>query len=152
MKKITLALLTFFLSYSAFAKDFEAWTVKCPAGKPCVITQMIMKKQDNSANVIAGVSYFNYQEQAVLKIRISAQADPTKGIGLKFDEQKPLHLPITNCDKKLCEVNVIADQQLINDLQNGKVMSVAYLLKSNQQQTAFPVILTGFKQAYSSIH
>jgi invasion protein IalB len=151
MKYRVLVLSTLVFAFSSFAKDFEAWTVKCPVGKPCVITQMVMKKQGDSANVIAGVSYFDHSEQPILKIRISAKADPKKGIGLKIDQQKPLHLPITNCDEKLCEVNVVADKQLIKDLQSSQVMSVAYILKSSQQQTAFPVILNGFQQAYRSI-
>ncbi|GDY25504.1 MULTISPECIES: invasion associated locus B family protein [unclassified Agarivorans] len=151
MKNVFIALFSLLITSTTLAEDFEAWTVKCPPGKPCVITQMIMKKQGDAANVIAGVSYFNHAEQPILKIRISANAEPKKGLGLKIDEQKALHLPITTCDNKLCEVNVVADRQLIEDLQNGKLMSIAYILKSNQQQTAFPVILTGFKQAYGSI-
>ena len=151
MKYLILVLCTVLMPFSSNAEDFEAWTVKCPVGKPCVITQMVMKKQGDAADVIAGVSYFDHSKQPILKIRISAKADPKKGIGLKIDEQKPLHLPITNCDKKLCEVNVVADKKLIEDLQSSQIMSVAYIVKSSQQQTAFPVILNGFQQAYRSI-
>ncbi|WP_427983523.1 invasion associated locus B family protein [Agarivorans sp.] len=149
--KIPLLLTPLLLCLSAWAEDYQAWTVTCPTAKPCVISQMVMKQQGDAADVIAGVSYFNHPSQPILKIRITPQADPKKGLGLKFDQQTALHLPITNCDNKVCEVNIVADQQLIDDLQNSKLMSVAYILKSNQQQNAFPVILNGFKQAYLSI-
>jgi len=151
MKKILLSLSSLLFCFSSWAQDYQAWTVKCPNGKPCVISQMVMKQQGDTADVVAGVSFFNHPTQPILKIRITPQADPKMGLGLKFDQQAALHLPITNCDGKVCEVNIVADQQLIDDLQNRKLMSVAYILKNSQQQNAFPVILNGFKQAYQSI-
>ncbi len=151
MRKRLLLLSPLLLCFSSWAQDYQAWTVKCPSAKPCVISQMVMKQQGNAADVIAGVSYFNHPQQPILKIRITPQADPKKGLGLKFDEQTALHLPITHCDTKVCEVNIVADHQLIYDLQNSQLMSVAYIIKNSQKQNAFPVILNGFKQAYQSI-
>ncbi|MBD1389779.1 invasion associated locus B family protein [Neiella sp. HB171785] len=141
---------TAFFAFSTIAteQDIEAWTLACAEDSPCTITQLVMAEKAGKSGVVGGVTYFHSANQPILKVRFTPDALKSKGVGLKVDGHSPLHLPITGCDGKVCEVNVAVDNKLLNELTTGKILAVAYVNQANQQMT-FPVILTGFDKALS---
>ncbi|WP_051326840.1 invasion associated locus B family protein [Aliagarivorans taiwanensis] len=135
--------------FAANKQDFESWTLDCQA-ELCNISQLIMKRDGDMADVIAGISFIQLSEFAVLRLRLAPGIEAKKGVGIKIDQFKALHLPLTGCDERTCELNVKVDAQLLSQMRQGRVMSVAYI--HDQQQQSLPVVLHGFDQAYLQLN
>jgi len=137
-------------SYSQNQKS-NSWLLNCKANNPCFISQKIQFNYKGESKVIGGASVFYASKNLILRLRMSPNANKEQGVGLKIDKNKAVHLPITTCDVKICEVNVAIDNQLLSELRSGKVLSVVYFDDTNKQK-ALPVFLDNFNELFDQLN
>ncbi|MDG1122579.1 MAG: invasion associated locus B family protein [Glaciecola sp.] len=131
---------------------YGAWTVQCQPenGNPtpaCVATQLVSKGND-ARQVVIGVTV-GYEAQHSMPhiiFRVSPGANTHKGAAVKIDQQAHVSIPITNCDKQICEVRSFIPNVLLEQMQQGKMLQFAFFIKN--QQITYPVSLEGFSQTY----
>ena len=127
-----------------------SWLLNCKADKPCFISQKIEFNNNGKSKVVGGASLFYTSKHLVLRLRFSPNAKKSQGVGIKVDKSLALHLPITACDDRICEANIAVDDQLLTELQSGKILSIAYFDKRAKQKT-LPVFLNNFNEIFESL-
>lgn len=131
---------------------YGAWSYECREAR-CFVSQSLLAKNGTKVGVVAGISIAKANRHGlIMTIRFSKLAELKAGIGLKVDDNKPIKTKILKCDAKVCETNVIMDSQLIQEMQQGKVLQVAYFNKKTRNQTTLPFSLAGLKGAIAKLN
>lgn len=151
---LLLMVLTLNLAYakSTDTSTYGAWTVNCQSENSnttpvCVASQLVTKGND-ARQVVIGVTVGFEAQHSMPHIifRVSPGANTNKGAAVKIDQQAHVSIPITNCDKQICEVRSFIPNVLLEQMQQGKMLQFAFFIKN--QQITYPVSLEGFSQTY----
>jgi invasion protein IalB len=154
MKKLFIVLS--FLSLPTWATpsettQFQSWSLICGEHGNCSMSQLVAK--DKSAKqILMGVNV-NYSVSnlfPVLMLRLPAKINKEAGVGIKIDNNKPIQVPVTQCNAKTCQSIIKIDDVLLNEMKNGKVGMIALSLKSKKQLT-LPVSFQGFSEAFTAL-
>ncbi|RKF18739.1 hypothetical protein DBZ36_10095 [Alginatibacterium sediminis] len=139
--------LSLFNSFAFAEQELEpVWKSSCDQQQRCNATLPVVVENQGQKRVVAGLTYLYNPPGDILRIRFSPKATRGAGIGLKVDQNKALQLPISNCDDKVCEVNIAVDTQLLNELRGGQWMLLAY--QENTKQRTLPIQIFGFNAVY----
>lgn len=149
-------LILSFLSLQVFAKspetvEFQAWNLLCGNQGNCSLSQLVTKDK-SATQILMGVN-INYSVSnlfPVLMLRLPAKINKSSGVGIKIDDNKPIHVPITQCNSKACQSIIKIDDMFLEEMKNGKVGKIAFSLKSNKQLT-LPISFQGFSEAFKAL-
>lgn len=135
---------------------FGAWSVQCATAagweRPhCTATQLVATDPAGKKAVL-GVTLDRVDTQPKPRIafRLTAAAYRPAGVAIKIDDFKPMRLPLTNCDDRLCETQAWLDDDVVARMRKGKVLQFAYFLDPKNQAT-YPVSLMGFTEALAAL-
>jgi invasion protein IalB len=130
-----------------------AWNLKCEAkadtlSEICIANQLITTgKSDKQVILGVMVGYLSEHELPHIIFRISAKANIDRGAAVKIDKFDSFSVPISNCDKQVCEVRSFIPEALLSQMRNGKLLRFAFLL--DNKPVTYPVSLEGFNKTYS---
>jgi invasion protein IalB len=149
-----------FMVPSAFGFEKEssamgAWNLKCNekvggSSRECTANQLVTSGKSKK-QVILGVmvGYLPEHEMPHIIFRMSATANLERGAAVKIDKFESFSIPISNCDKKVCEVRSFIPKALLSQMLNGKLLRFAFLL--DNKPVTYPVSLEGFNNIYSAL-
>jgi invasion protein IalB len=120
------------------------WQLSCNNAEKCIITQQVIARRGNQSQVLAGATIAKNATNTILTIRVSAVANQQQGLGLKVDSHEAIRVPLQQCDRKVCESNIVLDSLLLQEMQSGDVLTVAFI-DTNNKQVSLPLYLQGFK-------
>ncbi|MEO9508064.1 MAG: invasion associated locus B family protein, partial [Nonlabens ulvanivorans] len=118
----------------------------------CSMSQLIAK--DKAATQIlmgVNINYSVSEKFPVLMLRLPAKVNKASGVGIKIDNNKPIQVPISQCNEHACQSIIKIDTTMINEMQDGKVGMVAFALKSKKQLT-LPISFDGFSDAFNALN
>ncbi|WOI38556.1 invasion associated locus B family protein [Alteromonas sp. CI.11.F.A3] len=128
----------------------ERWSYQCKDNH-CFINQVLIARNNEKAGVVGAINIaLSAQKQPILTLRFSSTAKKEFGLGIKIDEGKPVRISIQQCDTKVCESNIVVDDTMLAELNNGKRFMVAFM-NAEKEQTTLPFSLDGFSQAYEKL-
>lgn len=137
------------------ALTYGAWNVECKprSGETeniCVASQSVTAEK-NKNQVIIGVLVAYMPEHPLPHIifRISPKANINKGAAVKVDEQAFLNVPISSCDKNICEVRSFIPEELLQQMREGNLLKFAFFV--GDKQLIYPVSLKEFDKAYTAL-
>lgn len=132
-------------------EDFGSWSLLCNEQSTCTLSQVVAKDKDAS-QIIMGVNvdYSYSPDFPVLKIKLPSNTMVDNGVGIKIDDNKAIQVPFSGCDELTCQSIVKIDSTMLDELQNGHSMLVAYQ-KSASFQMTLPVSLDGFADAFPKL-
>lgn len=154
---LSVVALTFFIA-PAFGLEKEsstigAWNLKCEvktenSNKLCIANQLVTIGGEES-QVVLGImlGYLPEHKSPHIIFRMSAKANLKRGAAVKIDEFESFGIPISNCDKKICEVRSFIPDGLLTQMRSGKLLRFAFLL--DNKPVTYPVSLEGFDKVYS---
>lgn len=96
------------------------------------------------------VDYSYSKNFPVLIIKLPKNTLTKNGVGVKIDDFAPLQVPFSGCDEKTCQSIIKIDSELLDQMNNGRTMLVAFQ-KSENQQVTLPISLAGFDEAYKQL-
>lgn len=133
----------------------EGWRLNC---KPqvgsteqfCVVEQKL-KASDDSGRIVLGVMVAYMKEHPLPHIifRFSPNANTDKGAAVKIDDHQSVNVPISSCDKHVCEVRSFIPEGLLLQMRNGNLMQFAFFI--DNQQLTYPISLQDFDNTYKAL-
>ncbi|AEF02080.1 invasion associated locus B family protein [Alteromonas naphthalenivorans] len=137
-------------SMSSKSSVSERWSYQCK-NKHCFISQVLISRNKEKAGIVGAINIaISSQKLPIVTLRFSNTAAKEYGLGIKIDESKPIRVSIQQCDTKVCETNMVADDTMLAELKNGKRFMVAFM-NTEKEQTTLPFSLSGFTQAYEKL-
>ncbi|MBQ4831332.1 invasion associated locus B family protein [Alteromonas sp. MMG017] len=128
----------------------ERWSYQCKDNH-CFINQVLIARNNEKAGVVGAINIaLSAQKQPILTLRFSSTAKKEFGLGIKIDDGKPVRVSIQQCDTKVCESNIVVDDTMLAELNNGKRFMVAFM-NAEKEQNTLPFSLNGFTQAYEKL-
>ena len=146
------SILASFSSWAVTTSDFGSWSLLCNDSSVCTLSQLVAKDK-KATKVLLGVNvdYSYSKDFPVLIIKLPKNTLTKNGVGVKIDDFAPLQVPFSGCDEKTCQSIIKIDSELLDQMNNGSTMLVAYQ-KSESQQVTLPVSLAGFDVAYAQLN
>ncbi len=134
------------------ARAFGAWRLACSQSNAndCFIWQSITADRAPKQAVL-GVSVRIPKSAAVpeMQFRITPDADPTAGVGVKIDGHPDYRLAIGVCDARLCQATGRVQGAVRTQLLAGKLAQVAFRASGDQHTVV--VRLDGFEPALKEL-
>ncbi|TKB02381.1 invasion associated locus B family protein [Alteromonas portus] len=141
-----------FSSWAVTTSDFGSWSLLCNESSACTLSQLVAKDK-KATKVLLGVNvdYSHSKDFPVLILKLPKNTLTKNGVGVKIDNFAPLQLPFSGCDENTCQSIIKIDSELLEQMNNGKTMLVAFQ-KSESQQVTLPISLAGFDEAYVQLN
>lgn len=139
------------LAQSISTRDFDSWSLLCGEHGNCSLSQMVSKDPAGKRIVLGvNVTFAISSEFPVLQLRFLPSAMEKAGFGIKVGDEKPFHLPFSQCTDAACQAVVKMDETLIDSMKNHSRMIVVYADETQQQKT-LPVSLSGFSEGFTAL-
>jgi len=87
--------------------------------------------------------------RAVFAIPLGTYVTP--GISVTIDGSDPLKLEIEYCDKKGCYAGILLDGSLLDNLKQGRQITVSFQHR-NRQKIKLPISLIGFSSGLAALN
>ncbi|AXT39929.1 invasion associated locus B family protein [Alteromonas sp. BL110] len=144
-------ILASFSSWAVTTSNYESWSLLCNDSSVCTLSQLVAKDK-KATKVLLGVNVdYSYSKNfPVLIIKLPKNTLTKNGVGVKIDDFAPLQVPFSGCDEKTCQSIIKIDSELLDQMNNGRTMLVAFQ-KSENQQVTLPISLAGFDEAYKQL-
>lgn len=145
------SILASFSSWAVTTSNYESWSLLCNDSSVCTLSQLVAKDK-KATKVLLGVNVdYSYSKNfPVLIIKLPKNTLTKNGVGVKIDDFAPLQVPFSGCDGKTCQSIIKIDSELLDQMNNGRTMLVAFQ-KSENQQVTLPISLAGFDEAYKQL-
>jgi invasion protein IalB len=115
------------------------------------MTQLVAKDAAGSQVMLGlSINFAFKSDLGVMIVRLPIALNQKEGLGIKVDDNKPIRLPISNCNEVACQTIVRIDEALLAEFSNGKVAKYAYALKDGKQMI-LPISLGQFALAYADL-
>lgn len=136
---------------------FGAWSLTCPQqpSGACVLSQAVARDPQGRQVVLGAIVLMTApapkaKPQPRLEFRMSAQAVPQAGLGLKIGDGPEYKLKMSACTAKACSAMGWLDAPLRKALQAAPAAQVAFLMPP-RQQVLVPLNLTGLEEGLKAL-
>ncbi|PCI50007.1 MAG: hypothetical protein COB49_04310 [Alphaproteobacteria bacterium] len=123
---------------------FGSWLYSCKS-EYCFLSQSVATEADYKKTVL-GITIGKQQGKLHILFRFTAYAVPGRGIGLILGPDQEWHLPITKCDKRICESGSFLDPVVLDAMKKNDKMTFTFH-HNNGKYLAYPVSLMGLSDA-----
>lgn len=132
---------------------FGAWSLVCGGASRshCSLSQIVARDREGT-KVVLGVVLRQMpgQTRPTLEFRMSPDAMPDVGIGLKLDGGPEYRLAMSRCDQRACLASGWFEGELRRQVLAARVAQVAFFMPGRQQVLA-PVALQGLKPGVAEL-
>jgi len=131
---------------------FGNWQLICDK-KPCFINQSLIASNGKMSGIVGSLNVTRIQnDRTMLTIKLSKNALQSAGIGIKVDNNKDTRVKILGCDAKVCQTNVLVDDQLQSEFENGRALRIVYFDNNTKKQVTLPFTLNGYSEAFKAMN
>jgi len=131
------------------------WQVVCKAPPPgaksetCALVQSVTAEDRNNVGLTV---YFQKFSNGTRVLRVFAPVGVLlpPGLGLKIDDKDVGHAPFLRCHAFACYAQVIAEDQLVEQLKAGKT-AIFVIFQTEEAGIGIPISLAGFSQALAEL-
>lgn len=129
-----------------------SWSLTCGGDhQRCALSQAVSRDRAGRL-VVLGAVIVQPPGSARLRLdfRVSPQALPQPGIGLKMGTGAEYRLPMSQCDTRVCVASGWIDGPLQKDIERNQVAQVAFLM-DDRKQVLVPLSLGGLREAMAEM-
>lgn len=131
------------------------WQIVCKAPPPgaksevCALVQAVMAEDRNNVGLTV---YFQKFADGTRRLRVFAPLGVLlpRGVGLKIDDKDIGNAPFLRCNTFTCYSQVVADDNLVNQLKNGKT-AIFVIFQTEEAGIGIPISLAGFAEGMSGL-
>jgi invasion protein IalB len=131
------------------------WQVVCKAPPPgaksetCALVQSVTAEDRNNVGLTV---YFQKFSNGTRVLRVFAPVGVLlpPGLGLKIDDRDVGHAPFLRCHSFACYAQVIAEDELVEQLKSGKT-AIFVIFQTEEAGIGIPISLAGFSQALAEL-
>lgn len=132
-----------------------AWQVVCKSPPPgaknetCALVQSVTAEDRNNVGLTI---YFQRFSNGTRVLRVFAPLGVLlpPGIGLKIDDKDVGHAPFLRCHTFACYAQVVADDNLVEQLKTGKT-AIFIIFQTEEAGIGIPISLAGFATAVAAL-
>ena len=133
----------------------DAWQVRCdtPAGaqgEQCVLMQFVTAEDRENVGLTVIVLKTADQKARIMRILAPLGVLLPSGLGLKIDEADIGRAGFVRCLPNGCVAEVILEEQLLGQLQNGKTATFI-IFQTPEEGIGIPISLAGFGPGFASL-
>jgi invasion protein IalB len=150
-------LLAFWPSQSEAAEPatFKDWTVACEqpgdgTQQRCAMFQRFVRAEDKAIAATVYIRYAGNSSVPLLRVVTPFGVDLARGVAVKVDDSEQYPVAFRTCRPAGCEAVAGIGNVLLDLLQAGRTLRVAYRLFDQGQQTV-PFSLLGFTTALKAL-
>ena len=96
------------------------------------------------------IALWSREHKLLLRVTAPLGALMSLGLGLKIDDKDVGKVGFVRCTSENCIAEAILDDNLLNNLQTGKVATFSFFLTPSEG-TGFPFSLSGFAEAVAAL-
>ncbi len=158
VKVIFFSLLFAFTSQTAMAasiqgKQFKDWQGRCQANDKnrefCYILQGF-SADGKVPLMITTVDLVQDPKFPIITMRVSNKLDLKKQVVFQVDKNKPIGLK-ANCTENECSIAFRLDKRMLGELKRGGRGVLGFFAKGEDKPIYFPVSLSGFTKAITTL-
>jgi len=131
------------------------WQVVCKAPPPgaksetCALVQSVTAEDRNNVGLTV---YFQKFSNGTRVLRVFAPVGVLlpPGLGLKIDDRDVGHAPFLRCHSFACYAQVIAEDELVEQLKSGKT-AIFVIFQTEEAGIGIPIALAGFSHALAEL-
>ena len=133
----------------------DAWQVRCdtPAGaqgEQCVLMQFVTAEDRENVGLTVIVLKTADQQARIMRILAPLGVLLPSGLGLKIDEADIGRAGFVRCLPNGCVAEVILEDQLLTQLQNGKTATFI-IFQTPEEGIGIPISLAGFTPGFAAL-
>jgi invasion protein IalB len=133
----------------------DAWQVRCdtPAGaqgEQCVLMQFVTAEDRENVGLTVIVLKTADQKARIMRILAPLGVLLPSGLGLKIDEADIGRAGFVRCLPNGCVAEVILEDQLLTQLQNGKTATFI-IFQTPEEGIGIPISLAGFTPGFAAL-
>jgi invasion protein IalB len=133
----------------------EAWQVRCdtPAGaqsEQCVLMQFVTAEDRENVGLTVIVLKTADQKAVIMRILAPLGVLLPSGLGLRIDEADIGKAGFVRCLPNGCVAEVILEDQLLGQLQNGKTATFI-IFQTPEEGIGIPISLAGFTPGFAAL-
>lgn len=133
----------------------DAWQVRCdtPAGaqgEQCVLMQFVTAEDRENVGLTVIVLKTADQKARIMRILAPLGVLLPSGLGLKIDDADIGRAGFVRCLPNGCVAEVILEEQLLSQLQNGKTATFI-IFQTPEEGIGIPISLAGFGPGFASL-
>ena len=115
----------------------------------CALVQSVTAEDRNNIGLTVYFQKFS-DGKRVLRVFAPLGVLLPPGLGLKIDDKDVGHAPFVRCHNFACYAQIIVEEQLIEQLKNGKT-AVFIIFQTEEAGIGIPISLAGFGQALAAL-
>ncbi len=131
------------------------WQIVCKEPPPgaknevCALVQSVTAEDKDNIGLTV---YFQKFSNGTRVLRVFAPLGILlpPGLGLKIDDKDVGHAPFLRCHTFACYAQVVVEDSLVTQLQNGKT-AIFIIFQAEEAGIGIPISLSGFKEALAEL-